>query len=170
MQLVSSFKYAIVALRSAQGAEGEAVKQHVRTALSLIQSLVVDAELEARLKELQPLKLQTLHDIRAGAVADGKSLGEVPLNGLKIRCALPMHLRRMHVCIYIRCLSPTAGSSIDFQKEIMSLAMLSQVPRGRLEWCASRHTSSDQRQRSYERKHVYVRTMGYPSVRTRQRS
>ena len=84
-------------LRSVQGAEGEAVKQHVRTALSLVQSLVVDAELEARLKDLQPLKLQTLHDVRASAVADGKSLGQMPLHGLKLRCALPMHPCRMHV-------------------------------------------------------------------------
>ena len=72
------------------------VQQHLRTALSLLQSFVLDAELEARLKELQPLKLQTLRDVCVAAGADGKSSEQLPLNGLKIRCMSPVPPCRNH--------------------------------------------------------------------------
>ena len=103
LQLVSSYKCATIAPQAAQGVDGEAVKQHMRTALSFVQSLVVDSELEARLKELQPLKLQTLHDMRASPAADGKSLGQMPLNGLKIRCA-------RYSCIGAACTSSVTSA------------------------------------------------------------
>ena len=97
--------------RAVQGAAtNEPVKQHLCTALSLIGDLVVDAELEARIQELQPLKLRTLRDVQAGLLADGKSIEELPLNGHKKKCASVI----AHVWHETRCRLP--GGHVVFAK------------------------------------------------------
>ena len=63
----------------------DSVRQHLRTALSLIQDLVVEPELGARLKELQPYIEQTMHDVHRTVPLGGKP-AEPPINGLKTRC------------------------------------------------------------------------------------
>ena len=61
------------------------VRQYLRTALSLIQDLVVDTELGARLTELQPYIEQTMRDVHRNLPTGGKPAAP-PVNGLKVRC------------------------------------------------------------------------------------
>ena len=76
--------------RPMSSASSESVRQHLRTALSMIQDLVIESELGARLKQLQPYIEQTMHDVHLNVPMSSKPAG-LPIKGLKVRCKITTH-------------------------------------------------------------------------------